>query len=276
MATQDTIQWEECAPLLFPTTGGPCLTTVGLLSFTLSGLFSIGPHNFHHLQPIDFEYEGHRLRRAPKSNTLEITMPSGETYRFRYFSNSRTWAEVRIYEGPASAWPHIERLFRDMLEEHGPALGTVGIFLGSANAIYCGTLFVLIPRVLWAAAPHLVVLFFALAVSRSLYSSHWGELSASKADEAIVAAYFFPIGFAALTAFQVLVAAGKHRRLFSGRTWRSVGKRLLCLAAATCAAFCLYIQDVPVRKETFVTAWDRVVQGAPKEFREESASRSSL
>lgn len=250
---------EQCVPLLFPTTAGPCSTSLGLLSFTLDGLCSIGPHSFHYTQPIEFEYEGHRLFRAPKSNILEVTTPFGEVYRYRYFSHSHTWMEVRTYEKSPSSWPEIKRLFRDTFQQYGPLLGTVGVVYAATMMVYMAGPLTLL-YLLWRGALYVVALVFSLCISHWLYVVHWGELSSHKSDEAILAAYFFPVGFVSLAIIQVIVAAWKNHSLWSWGTWRHIGIRLTSLTVATCALFYLYAQNVPLRPETLVTAWERAFE----------------
>ena len=251
--------YEQCVPFLLPVNDGPWSISLGLLSFTLDGLCSIGPSSFHYTQPIEFEYEGHRLFRAPKSNTLEVTTPFDEVYRYRYFSHSHTWMEVRTFEKSPSSWPEIKRLFRDTLQQEGPILGTMALVIGIAAWFYLAVLIAPL-YLLWRGLLYVVVLFLSLCISRWLYAAHWGSMSINKSDEAILAAYFFPIGFAALAITQVVVAVWKNRSLWSWQTWRNIGIRLACLVEATCALFYAFVHDVPVRPETFATAWERVFE----------------
>jgi hypothetical protein len=261
----------EAVPFFFPTQNGSYSKTLGNLTFALSGVFSIGPHSFSHTQPItNFEYLGFRVNRRPESNVVEVVTPTGECFRFQYSPLHRTWSELRTFVQP-SITDTAKYYVRDVFAEFGPVVGSLALILGTAVGCYTYVLAVCF-RLLCRGWLYILIYFVAIGVGANVFEERHGW-APKVGDEPMVHAYAAP-AFIILAVFaQIPIAAWSNGAIFSWRTARAAGLRILFLALIVTSVIWFGLRSMPESRSTeprkpWVNPTDAEIQRRIEEYKE--------
>ena len=242
----------ELVPFFFPTKGGVSSKTLGNLTFALRGLLSIGPHSFHHTESIDFEYAGFHIFRAVGSYVVKVTTPTGEVFLFHYSALHSTWSEVRTFEKP-SLIDVVKYQLREVFDEFGPVLCSLMVGIAAATGAYMwllGTGFTLLCRS-WL---YVVLFIVASGVGEGIFAQEQGR-KPKPGDEPMVHAYAAPVAVVLALIVQVPIAAWNNRSLFTWRTVRAAGLRLLFVCLLVSAGTWFHLRTVSPSCSPLLQAW---------------------